>query len=150
MDLTDTELQQLLLARLAGDADARPELSMADLVGQALGDNPMAPQITAALRRRELARQAEPEQAEDADRGDPVVADVLERLYAEVQTLRARNAMLAEALGACPRCWGEDARCARCRGRGRPGGRRPDRLLFTEIVEPAVQRAAVPARGNQE
>src|SRR5262249_639991 len=54
---------------------------------------------------------------------------------------RARNTVLADALGACPRCWGEDVRCVRCRGRGRPGGRRPDRLLFTEIVEPAIQRA---------
>jgi hypothetical protein len=141
--LTDAELQQVLLARLAGEADARPEISMADLIGQALGDNPMAPQITAALRRRELARQAEEgERAERGD-GDPVVADVLERLYAEVQTLRARNAMLADALGACPRCWGEDVRCVRCQGRGRPGGRQPDRLLFTEIIEPAVRRAAV-------
>jgi hypothetical protein len=141
--ITDTELQQILLARLAGDENTHPHLSTADLIEQALGDNPIAPQIAAALRRRESAQQQARETGAGTGEDDPVVADVLERLYNEVETLRARNDSLAAALGACPSCWGENPRCVRCRGRGRPGGRQPDNALFSELVEPAVQRAGL-------
>ena len=117
-------------------------VSTADLIEQALGDNPIAPQIAAALRRRESAQHGVREAGAGAGEDDPVVADVLERLYAEVETLRVRIETLAAALGACPRCWGENPRCLRCRGRGRPGGREPDHALFSELIEPAVRRAS--------
>src|SRR2546421_5862299 len=49
-----------------------------------------------------------------------------ESMFAELKELRSRNADLAAALGACPLCWGKNARCTFCRGRGRPGFSIPD------------------------
>src|SRR5438876_11253217 len=46
---------------------------------------------------------------------------------------------LAQALGACASCWGEDAQCRICRGRGRAGFSMPDKQLFGEFVLPAVR-----------
>jgi hypothetical protein len=132
-------LQQVLLARLAGEGDDGPPLS--DLLEQQLGDNPQLGPVLAAMRRREEAARQE-EAAAPAGEPDPMTADVLERLYAEVEELRLRNRTAAAALGACPRCWGEEHDCTVCRGRGRPGGRRPDPVLYHELVEPAVRRRA--------
>jgi hypothetical protein len=69
----------------------------------------------------------------------------------ELETLRARLDDLAHALGACPTCWGGEAQCRNCRGRGQPGFAIPDRPLFTRLIVPglrtmrayeAIQRAA--------
>jgi hypothetical protein len=104
-------------------------------VAQSLGDDPLAGPLAAALRERE-AREG-PDEVEVAD---PEVSDVLDRLYEELERLRDRNRVLADALGACARCFGEDELCPVCRGRGRPGGRQPDGALFRELVEPAWRR----------
>lgn len=132
-------LQQLLLARLAGEGDDDPPLW--DVLEQQVGDNPQLGQVLAAMRRRQEAHRQE-EGAGLAGEPDPMPADVLERLYAEVEELRLRNRTAAAALGACPRCWGEEHDCRVCRGRGRPGGRTPDPVLYHELVEPAVCRRA--------
>ena len=128
------DLSRLLLARVAGVEDAAVPLSLSDLVQQSLGDDPLALPLAAALRRREV------ETNETDGEPDPEVLDVMERLYGEVEALRDRVRMLAAALGACARCFGDDELCPVCLGRGRPGGRQPDELLFAELVEPAWQR----------
>jgi hypothetical protein len=127
------EVTQLLLSRLTGGEQATG-LSLPDVVEQSLGDDPLAGPLATLLRQR-----AEQDDGDD-DVDDEEVADVLERLYAEVETLRERMRTLADALGACPRCFGEDQLCPVCHGRGRPGGRQPDTALFTELVEPARLR----------
>jgi hypothetical protein len=137
------ELTQLLLARVAGGDEQPDGPALADVVEQSLGDDPIAAPLAAALRQRE-ARAAETD--DDTGAGvaidDPEVTDVLERLYAELEALRGRTRTLADALGACPRCFGEDELCPLCRGRGRPGGRVPDADLYRELVEPAWRRQA--------
>ena len=135
------ELQQKLLARLAGESDGADE-SVVDLLEQSLGDDPAAAPLLDALRRRVAATVVEqPVVADDpGDDGDPMTAEVLERVWAELEDLRLRNRTVAAALGACARCWGEDERCRVCGGRGRPGGRTPDAVLYSELVEPAVRR----------
>ena len=137
------ELQQKLLARLAGEQDGTNE-SVVDLIEQSLGDDPAAAPLLAALRKREAAAEepavvADPV-TEPHDDAGPVAAEVLEQLWAEVEDLRLRNRTVAAALGACARCWGEDTGCRVCGGRGRPGGRTPDAVLYSELVEPAVRR----------
>jgi hypothetical protein len=109
------------------------------MVEQWLGDDPLAAPLAAALRQREANTNATDDAFEGAAT-DPDAADLLERLYAEVENLRARSRRLADALGACPRCWGEDELCPICHGRGHPGGRPPDGELFAEVVEPAWRR----------
>jgi hypothetical protein len=134
-------MQQMLLARIAGDSDPDATPSLPDLLEQALSDNPMAAPLAAALRRRQEAAATQVEESdEDDNTEDPEVVDLLRRLYAEVESLRARTAVLADALGACTLCWGEDIACPACRGRGRPGGRSPRGDLFESIVGPAVRR----------
>ncbi len=64
----------------------------------------------------------------------------LRALEAEVERLLEINDGLAAALGACPRCWGEDAACADCAGEGGPGAVAPERELFHRLVMPAVRR----------
>jgi hypothetical protein len=135
------EVQQLLLARIAGDADPAAAPTLPDLLEQALGDDPMAAPLAAAMRKRQAAAVDPLEDLnEPTETQDPEVADVLRRLYAEVESLRARTATLADALGACKTCWGEDASCPACRGRGRAGGRSPEPNLFESTIAPAIRR----------
>ena len=56
-----------------------------------------------------------------------------------LQQLRSRANQVARALGACD-CFGEDAACPSCRGRGAPGWRLPERAQFEAIVRPALQK----------
>lgn len=56
-------------------------------------------------------------------------------------TTSARNLALASALGACD-CWGEDARCPVCHGKGRPGWTLPEKPFFDYYVRPAVTHSA--------
>lgn len=133
------ELTRLLMAQIAG-GEVPPATSLPDLLEQSLGDDPIAAPLAAALRQREAAAAGEDEE-DDADVvADPEAAAVLERLYAEVESLRERTAALADAVGACARCWGDDELCPVCRGRGRPGGRQPDGALFEQYVDPAWRR----------
>ncbi len=46
---------------------------------------------------------------------------------------------LAELLGACPRCFGQNPDCAACGGAGAPGFRAPDPAL-AQWIEPALRR----------
>jgi hypothetical protein len=135
-----SQLQQVLLSQLAGDADGVAGPSMPDLLEQALGDNPLAAPLAAAMRKRQQLSEAEVYDEAEETEEDSTAADVLRRLYEEVEVLRARNDQLAHALGACPRCWGEDVSCPRCQGRGHPGGRLPDAGLFVSFVAPAIRR----------
>jgi hypothetical protein len=70
------------------------------------------------------------------------LAEQQERILAltnEMQILNQRLGLLADALGACGLCWGEDRECRACRGRGRPGYALPDDQLFEELVLPAIR-----------
>ncbi|GAA2219664.1 hypothetical protein GCM10009850_121150 [Nonomuraea monospora] len=57
------------------------------------------------------------------------------------QALADRDLLLAAALGACA-CWGEDAGCPDCAGRGSPGWMPPDPELYGQYVAPAVHRTS--------
>ncbi|MBF2062895.1 MAG: hypothetical protein IGS39_00440 [Calothrix sp. C42_A2020_038] len=61
-------------------------------------------------------------------------------MYAELEELRARNDMLAAALGACYLCWGDNSTCEMCEGKGYPGFFSPDKQLFRQFVMPVVYR----------
>jgi len=63
----------------------------------------------------------------------------LDAAGSELQLLRERIRRLADALGACGSCCGEDSGCRDCQGLGRPGRTPPDERLFAEMVMPAVR-----------
>jgi hypothetical protein len=69
-----------------------------------------------------------------------VLVQGAEQLSAEVDRLRQRTDALAAALGACHLCFGEDAWCPHCGGRGKPGSRRPEPCAFSRYVRPVLQR----------
>jgi hypothetical protein len=77
---------------------------------------------------------------QDAGRADAR----LDRMKAAYGRLYDRASELADALGACVRCWGEDPACPRCAGVGSPGTFVPDQTAFRRYVLPALaaERAA--------
>lgn len=72
----------------------------------------------------------------------------LESLTRAAGILRDRMVALAAALGACPRCMGENPSCPACGGDGIPGARRPDPEAFDRYVMPAVRRARAVRRAT--
>ena len=67
---------------------------------------------------------------------------MLEQALAELELARERLRSLANALGACRRCFGDDELCPVCRGRGHAGARPSDETLFAQYVAPAWRRHA--------
>lgn len=71
------------------------------------------------------------------------------RLVQDLEDAQGLLADLAAAFGACGLCWGQDAHCPSCRGRGKPGRFAPDPELrlrfFTEpLAVPAASRSSTP------
>ena len=73
----------------------------------------------------------------------------IETLFAELEMLRERNDALAQALGACALCWGDDVECPICAGAGQPGFIAPDRRMFAQLLGPAVSRFRQRAAGSE-
>jgi len=61
-------------------------------------------------------------------------------MFAELQALRSRNDMLADALGACHLCWGADQTCVFCAGQGQIGAYLIDPKVFEDVIGPATQQ----------
>ena len=80
-----------------------------------------------------LGRQADEGRQQALDRR-------LQRMQALNRQLQERNDLLADALGAFPACWGDDASCRLCRGRGRPGFSIPAQQAFADAVAPVLER----------
>lgn len=115
------DAQALLVQALLGGSSGARQAAVTELVAQNGDVDP----TTQAILSYVLAQQA-PDTDEDAG--------------AELERLRNRNELVAAALGACDRCFGDDDSCPVCGGEGRPGWEPPDRRLFAEIVGPALER----------
>lgn len=50
------------------------------------------------------------------------------------------NNSLAEALGSCANCWGDDAECTNCQGLGSPGWRQINKRFFNRFVLPGLEK----------
>lgn len=62
-----------------------------------------------------------------------------EELLLDVEEMEDLLERLAAALGACPECFGAEAECPACSGRGTPGSAPPDAALFATFVAPALR-----------
>jgi hypothetical protein len=145
-------------ADAAAPADPLAALT-AQLAGQA-GDNPALALLLQFMQQRPapapVAAHCDDAPGGPSPREDQLQADleVMMRghaqLAAELDRLRQRNDALAAALGACHLCFGEDAWCPRCGGRGRPASRRPDPAAFDRYVRPLLAKlqARDPARAT--
>jgi hypothetical protein len=134
-----------MLARMRNPGEGEPQPSTQDLVAKLSQDNPMLGMLAQHIAVQKPPVR-EPPAVIDAEAVEiESSAETLElrariqSLANELNALRDREDILAEALGACCLCWGEDSQCRACRGRGRPGFAMPDEELFEELILPAVQ-----------
>jgi hypothetical protein len=141
-----------LMGAMSGDP-------MSLLLSQLGTANPQAAMMIRLMEEQQRARAAEQaeedqqaaaEAAAERERDFNELRETVERACSELDVLRERNALIADALGACPLCYGADPLCDQCQGRGRPGGRPPDPAGFRNFILPAVRRArAIDARRQQ-
>lgn len=61
-----------------------------------------------------------------------------QQLEDNYQSLIEHLDQLAEAVGACPQCWGEDVNCNYCKGRGKPGYFPPVQQYFDLYIKPVI------------
>lgn len=61
-----------------------------------------------------------------------------QQLEDNYQALIEHLDQLAEAVGACPQCWGEDVNCNYCKGRGKPGHFPPGQQYFDLYIKPVI------------
>jgi hypothetical protein len=160
------DLQSLLAAQVGGDQSN--ELDLVSLLAAQggnkgdLDDDRLNIMLRWLEQRRATATQTEPveevpsaaeielerleemrqkrERQEEKRAQEQELKKVMDSMYAELETLRARNDTLAEALGACYLCFGEDLTCPECNGNGVPGSLLPNESAFRKYVAPAVNR----------
>jgi len=153
-----------LIGAISGGAGDPLSLIMSQIGAQA-PDNPVMAVLSRLLDQRravadEAASQARDAAAADAaaeaereleerERALQALRETVEKAYAELEALRARNDALAAALGACYLCFGTDPQCEVCRGRGRPGSRPPEPVAYRRYVLPAMQRVRAIQAGGQ-
>jgi len=140
-----------MLARLRAGG---PQPTTEELIGQIQQTNPMLGLLAQQMAQRVATRPpgnvidvepSDPEADAAAEAAARAAAEAAalrqraEQLAGELEWLRERLDLLADALGACGLCWGEDTQCRACHGRGCPGYALPDQALFDELVGPAVR-----------
>jgi hypothetical protein len=88
--------------------------------------------------------------------GNPLMAAVAFSLMNRSRSAQrddeaARIRRIAAIIGACPRCLGDDAACAECAGKGKPGYRAPNREALLEWIARPLRRLGlcVSARNRQ-
>lgn len=126
------------MADLGAPAADDPVLQLLEQVGD--GD----PRLRAFAQLVQARASAEAARAEATRSARDAAAEAearLRRLREAYLELRDQYLRVAAALGACPRCWGENPRCRDCGGAGTSGFFEPDHELFRHYVVPAVRRA---------
>jgi len=141
-------LVQLMMTARAGGGDSSAMLQQ--LVSSS--DDPTLRAFATVLGQQQAAERDASEDDDEADNEElerrageltarlEQVQDTLRRVVDELQAMRDRNELLAQALGACPRCWGSEAACEICGGAGRAGSIEPNPPLFAKFVVPALRR----------
>ncbi|MGW5192749.1 hypothetical protein ACWEOO_26130 [Kribbella sp. NPDC004138] len=141
--MSNTEMLELIKKQLAGGQSL--EATVSEL---ARNDPELAPVVELLAKRQEtlaeenlLAEQEDHATEWEAERHlrSRELRTHFEDITAALNALRDQLARVAGALGACPACFGDDAGCQWCRGRGRPGFMPPEPESFAEIVLPAVR-----------
>ena len=63
-----------------------------------------------------------------------------EKLETNYRLLIIQMDEMAEAVGACPHCWGEGNNCTYCRGKGKPGYFYPKEEYFDIYIKPVLNK----------
>lgn len=62
------------------------------------------------------------------------------QVMTKLKQLVKLNNSLAEALGSCNSCWGDDPECAHCGGLGAPGWRNINKRMFNLYILPSLEK----------
>jgi hypothetical protein len=97
----------------------------------------------------ELAQYAElfKQQTSSSDTSDDTkkrlqkITSIAKQMKGDLDDALDRLDELAQALGACEECWGDNNRCPTCKGDGQPGFFKPDRELFNQFILPVLNKA---------
>jgi hypothetical protein len=131
-----------LVARLQSSPGADPQQSLRDLLASQLAQSQASPKHEPPVIDAEDIAAHTSAAEEGAQAGEAAMEELrcqVESMFAELRLLRERTDSLAAALGACCLCWGQDAGCRFCHGRGAPGYAMPDESLLAELVLPAIR-----------
>ena len=146
--MTTEEVMQMMMAGPGAS-------NMSDHLAALAQSNPTMAPLVQRMQERMAAQEREAKTIEAVDDAvaEPVSCnpvrpsrDVVElkkiakQMYAELEILRSRNDMLADALGGCHLCWGEDSSCPECTGDGMPGAFMIDKTKFQTVVGRAMQQ----------
>jgi hypothetical protein len=137
------DLRSILMEMLAANVGGRPMPDLKAALIKQMGENSSELTLSSVLEKlvaQSSQRLSESGRSPGPEEGTPKMRWLLGAAREQLELLQARHDELASALGACILCWGEDAVCKECGGRGRPGWSKPDAVAFALWVEPAVKR----------
>lgn len=133
-------MQRLLIEALANGARGRASLREILEHAPMAADQKSMVEFLLSLDEQGKAAPPSPEPSGPGEEASAADGERIRGLKQELADLREVNDTVAAALGACRVCWGGDAACPGCAGRGRAGSTLPDPALFKELVVPAVRR----------
>jgi hypothetical protein len=143
-----TDPLSLIMSQIGAQAPDSPVVAvLSRLLEQRRASPPAEAQSEA--REEEAAREQQEREQQERERSLQALRDTVEKAYAELEALRARNDALAAGLGACYLCFGTDPQCPVCSGRGLPGSRPPEPAAYRKYVLPAMQRVRAIQAGAQ-
>jgi hypothetical protein len=151
--MTDVMMQMMLGGQQAGiTASSLPDL-LATIAQRNPRMQPLVQHFQARIAAKENTAETVAEEAEaipaqepeivesvDPNRREQKLKKLTRTMFVEMQALRSRNAMLADALGACHLCWGDDPACAYCAGQGSIGAYLIDPAVFEDVIGPAMRQ----------
>ena len=137
--MSDVDFAQMMQL-MQRDPDAGRQL-MAETLRARAADNPQMAAMMQMMQQQQALPSATP--ARESSKAERI-REAIKEMREELVELHQRNEDLADALGACPVCWGRVKHCSECRGRGRPGWREPDPELFEEFVAPVINKRGEP------
>lgn len=131
-----------------------PNQTFEQLFAQQLAENPQQQAMFSLLQQMRENRENENEAERNKTREVVHCKKNLAKAVSKIKSLQLEVAELnealaaadqfeenlANALGACVFCWGEDAQCRACLGKGKPGIFEPDPALFEQFVAPVLRR----------
>lgn len=80
------------------------------------------------------------QELKDANTNNQELIKLLEANEKASQGMRTTIQQLAMALGACPKCFGQDTNCQHCYGEGKPGTKPIHQELFQVYINPVLRK----------
>lgn len=135
-----TDAIQLLLQQFEGADPQLRQLLEQQLKNQMQSPGREEPTKEELLRRFRIQNKKLLEQVAASKSGLKEFREENTKLIGYLDYFLKLNQTLSAALGSCENCWGEDAECDQCGGRGSPGWRPSNPRLFQLYVQPCLDK----------